>query len=259
MNNSKLLSKPYVLLFNVLILIILSQSFIWCQNVPTALSEKDSLFFSEPYPYILPIMGNKAHDAKIRLPYPVGVMFNTLVGTQDLTLNDLELGFGRFSNPQGPNMVSLDDVVKFDDISAQTSTYNFRVDTWLLPFLNVYGIIGQTKKADINVRLIDPIPLDVTTEVSGTYMGFGVMGAGAYGPLFFSLDANQSWNFNERLDGPARIFISGLRVGPVFRFKNNPDMNITLWTGAIDDELTVKSYIVPGLGDAGDLAFGEKI
>ncbi len=33
---------------------------------------------------------------------------------------------------------------------------------------------------------------------------------------------------------------------------------ITLWVGAIDDELTVKSYIVPGLGDAGDLAYGEK-
>lgn len=34
--------------------------------------------------------------------------------------------------------------------------------------------------------------------------------------------------------------------------------NSTLWVGAIDDELTVKSYIVPGLGDAGDLVFGEK-
>lgn len=31
-----------------------------------------------------------------------------------------------------------------------------------------------------------------------------------------------------------------------------------LWTGAVDEELTAKSYIVPGLGDAGDLAFGEK-
>jgi uracil phosphoribosyltransferase len=31
-----------------------------------------------------------------------------------------------------------------------------------------------------------------------------------------------------------------------------------LWLGAIDDEMTSKSYIVPGLGDAGDLAFGEK-
>ena len=33
---------------------------------------------------------------------------------------------------------------------------------------------------------------------------------------------------------------------------------ITLWVGAIDDELTAKAYIVPGLGDAGDLAFGNK-
>lgn len=32
-----------------------------------------------------------------------------------------------------------------------------------------------------------------------------------------------------------------------------------LWVGAIDDELTAKSYIVPGLGDAGDLAFGVKL
>jgi uracil phosphoribosyltransferase len=35
--------------------------------------------------------------------------------------------------------------------------------------------------------------------------------------------------------------------------------NITLWIGDLDEELTAQSYIVPGLGDAGDLAFGEKM
>jgi uracil phosphoribosyltransferase len=33
----------------------------------------------------------------------------------------------------------------------------------------------------------------------------------------------------------------------------------TIWCGDIDDELTAKGYIVPGLGDAGDLAFGTKM
>ncbi len=33
----------------------------------------------------------------------------------------------------------------------------------------------------------------------------------------------------------------------------------TLWVGAIDEELTAEAYIVPGLGDAGDLAFGTKM
>jgi uracil phosphoribosyltransferase len=34
--------------------------------------------------------------------------------------------------------------------------------------------------------------------------------------------------------------------------------DVTLWVGAIDEELTLKSYIIPGLGDAGDLAYGSK-
>lgn len=34
--------------------------------------------------------------------------------------------------------------------------------------------------------------------------------------------------------------------------------DVTIWVGAIDDELTAQAYIVPGLGDAGDLAFGCK-
>ena len=34
--------------------------------------------------------------------------------------------------------------------------------------------------------------------------------------------------------------------------------NVKLWVCAIDEEMTSKAYIVPGLGDAGDLAFGEK-
>jgi uracil phosphoribosyltransferase len=37
---------------------------------------------------------------------------------------------------------------------------------------------------------------------------------------------------------------------------NLPKAN--LWVCAVDEEMTTKAYIVPGLGDAGDLAYGEK-
>lgn len=40
--------------------------------------------------------------------------------------------------------------------------------------------------------------------------------------------------------------------------KSNLPAGSEIWVGAIDDELTAQSYIVPGLGDAGDLAFGSK-
>lgn len=41
--------------------------------------------------------------------------------------------------------------------------------------------------------------------------------------------------------------------------RNLPKQKATIWCGAVDEELTVKSYIVPGLGDVGDLAYGEKL
>ena len=40
--------------------------------------------------------------------------------------------------------------------------------------------------------------------------------------------------------------------------KKLPSKGVSLWLGAVDDELTAKSYVVPGLGDAGDLAYGAK-
>lgn len=43
-----------------------------------------------------------------------------------------------------------------------------------------------------------------------------------------------------------------------FLKKRLPGDKVTLWVAAIDEELTSHSYIVPGLGDAGDLAFGDK-
>lgn len=41
--------------------------------------------------------------------------------------------------------------------------------------------------------------------------------------------------------------------------KHLPSDKVTLWTAAIDEELTNKSFVIPGLGDAGDLAYGSKV
>ena len=48
-------------------------------------------------------------------------------------------------------------------------------------------------------------------------------------------------------------------AGVDYLSKNLPHKRVTLWVGAVDEELTNKSYIIPGLGDAGDLAYGKKI
>ncbi len=53
------------------------------------------------------------------------------------------------------------------------------------------------------------------------------------------------------------VSVIGSKQGVEYVRKHIP--NATLWIGCIDDELDDNGYIVPGLGDAGDLSFGSKI
>jgi uracil phosphoribosyltransferase len=60
---------------------------------------------------------------------------------------------------------------------------------------------------------------------------------------------------------PSHIHVVSLiasKEGLSYVKRNTNSDNITLWLGFVDDELTASSYIVPGLGDAGDLAYGKK-
>jgi len=60
---------------------------------------------------------------------------------------------------------------------------------------------------------------------------------------------------------PSKVYIVSAIATPdaIDLIKRNFPDNTEIWVGAIDTELTTQSYIVPGLGDAGDLAFGIKV
>lgn len=60
---------------------------------------------------------------------------------------------------------------------------------------------------------------------------------------------------------PAKIHVASViasRTAVDYIASHFPEDRTTLWVGAIDDEINSHSYIVPGLGDAGDLAYGVK-
>lgn len=60
---------------------------------------------------------------------------------------------------------------------------------------------------------------------------------------------------------PKEIHVANIlasRDGIEYLNRSLNNVNVTIWVGAIDEELTAKAYIVPGLGDAGDLAYGKK-
>jgi len=59
---------------------------------------------------------------------------------------------------------------------------------------------------------------------------------------------------------PSKVYlvsVIGSQQGVDYVTENIPDAD--LWIGVIDKELDKNGYIVPGLGDAGDLSFGTKL
>ncbi|MCE7057783.1 uracil phosphoribosyltransferase [Algoriphagus sp. AGSA1] len=60
---------------------------------------------------------------------------------------------------------------------------------------------------------------------------------------------------------PKHIHVAAIIAAPegIQYLKDNVTCPYSLWLGAIDDKLNHQSYIIPGLGDAGDLAFGPKL
>jgi uracil phosphoribosyltransferase len=68
-------------------------------------------------------------------------------------------------------------------------------------------------------------------------------------------------NFIQKYGHPERLFIAaliGARQGYEYLI-NNMKIPAEYWFGALDNGLNDQSYIVPGLGDAGDLCFGKKL
>ncbi len=66
----------------------------------------------------------------------------------------------------------------------------------------------------------------------------------------------------ERGGQPAHTHVAAViasEQGVDYVTQHMPHQTTTIWAAAVDEELTSRSYIVPGIGDAGDLAYGEKI
>ena len=117
-------------------------------------------------------------------------------------------------------------------------------------FIAAYRKYGKDNKFDINLEYVTSPSVDGKILIlADTMLATGASVVLAYKKLLE--DGN-----------PVHTHIVcpiASSYGVEYLSKNLSHKTVTLWTGAIDEELTNKSYIVPGLGDAGDLAFGDKL
>ncbi|MDH3322614.1 MAG: hypothetical protein OEM04_06460 [Flavobacteriaceae bacterium] len=220
------------------VLVLLSVSELFAQQyASTRVRDKHSVYKDSlkqvEYNYIFPIWGQKAYSKGFDLPYPAGIMGNFLWMDQGIIVENLQLGLktDELDVPLTPI-----EFIEFGDNSNSSYTVNVRPDLWVLPFLNVYGIFGYGNSTT-RVNVTVPIELQSTVEQGIQTSGFGIMGAGGIGPVWFSIDANWTWNKPELLEKAVQVNVMGFRIGHTFTFKNNPDSNLALWAGGMRVEM----------------------
>jgi hypothetical protein len=199
----------------------------------------------------LPLLGDQARAAGADLPLPFGV---ALIGT-GLTGRKIEVTDIRVGLNGSPSSVS-----QFVNLGTTSNVVNanLKLDAWLLPFLNLYMLLGyvhnnSTTHALVTVPRPGPLPgtrrveTDLTTELDGFVGGVGATLAGGYRDVFMVVDCNYDqidMGFNDTF----HALVASARGGWNGRIREVP---VQLWVGAgyWDTAATAKGHTnVDGVG-----------
>ncbi|QDH80275.1 hypothetical protein FKX85_15020 [Echinicola soli] len=176
------------------------------------------------WPYKLPILGKQAYKRGYDIPYAYGISGIYFTQTQEITIQSIQLGFN------GGNQVDFSEFITFGPTIAATNAYTIRPDIWVLPFLNVYGMIGGGT-TDTNVSLLKPIGLQTDQHFSASSFGLGATLSGAVGPFWIAWDNNYNFVDVDVVVEPIPAFNSSLRVGHSILNPTNPEKALSVWAG----------------------------
>ncbi len=194
----------------------------------------------EPVTRKIPIWGQKVREMGFDLPLPFGAGANFVWMDQGLDIRELTIGVGSKSTEPG--------WISFSNARSRNTAATVRLDAWLLPFLNIYGLFGYLNgntDLDVNVPgltidvpvigpvpIFDPFTIPVDVDYDGvTYGGGGTFALG-YRTIFGTLDMNYTRSDINLTDGEVTTLTISPRLGilaesPAIRGSG------ALWIGAM--------------------------
>lgn len=203
----------------------------------------DAIEVPQKYERAFPIWAQEAIDLGHELPKPYGFSINYMTMEQPLVVDSVAFtGLGDF----------IDDRISINGSEAlqDSETLTFRADMWVLPFLNLYGVIGHTKgssvanvQVDVDLPFFPELdPFDFELNFKGTTYGVGGTIVGGIDNWFALLDVNYTNTDLDILDGEISTIVVSPRVG--YRTKvYGQDMQV--WVGAMyqNVEQTFSGYL----------------
>ena len=212
-----------------------------------------------------PIWGDEAEKRGYTLPKPYGLSLSYMDMSNPITVNSINL-------TGHPVLDAID--VDANHADFKGSNITLRGDVWILPFMNVYGILGYTQgtsKAKINsvscdssdfgrfdpnralCSVIDSLggnlPENAMFELDmdgGTY-GIGTTLAGGVGNWFALVDMNYTYTDISAIDGNIKTFVAAPRVGHRWEYDGGRELRV--FVGAMYQD--VQQYLSGDLKSLG--------
>lgn len=203
-----------------------------------------------------PIWGDEARERGYSIPLPFGVNLSYMnirqnVDVDSITFSGLKLG----THPIPADMFNID----VAHTRQRSQTENLRLDMWVFPFLNVYGLVGHTKGSTISSVSVDADPskytgldrviassvhrlnqsgdlqnIDFALDFQGTTWGTGFTLAGGYGNWFTLVDTNYTQTEFDILDGKISALTVSPRVGYRFDLPGIAGRSkLSVWVGSM--------------------------
>lgn len=176
-----------------------------------ALTPASALAGDNPFP-----IGKKSVPEAYRgdLSLPSGLSFGYTYLNDLMDISDFSFSLGGQPLPPGAIVVS--------GARHRTSAEIARFDTWVFPFLDVYGLAavldGQASDVAFKVNPIPglpalPIPSTIEPSYRGHFYGVGATLAGGYKAFFASYDINRQWVTINLFDKTVPALSQGIRAG----------------------------------------------
>ncbi|MDH3613272.1 MAG: hypothetical protein OES10_08310 [Gammaproteobacteria bacterium] len=216
----------------------------------------------------LPFLGQKVVDKGYDLPLPIGLGVTYVDINQDLDLTDLSVGFN------GGDLERFD-FVSFENSNSDTRSFQLKVDAWLFPFLNVFGMYGKVDgSVDLDVFLDGNLILDrrgtdcsrplvrpplcdalenqiisfpVRADVDVETWGYGALLAGGWKGWFVTIPATATYaEPKDRVADGSSLTVTP-RIGRLLDLGNLGSMAVFVGGNYLDSDVTIDgSFTFPG-------------
>ena len=203
-----------------------------------------------PYDRTLPFLAQSAIDKGFDLPEPYGVSLVYNYTEQDFIIDELSV----FT--KDGTAIDIDKIVALENAKPASHSLQLKVDAYLLPFLNVFAMVGGiTGEAplDVIIKRKRPNKSDLNVPVEAAVTGYsftaGMMFATMIDRYFISVPLTYTYSMLDRSYESRKVVNVSPRVGNVISLKNQGKLAVFIGANYMDVDLKAKGVVYSDSGE----------